>query len=224
MSYIISSGNKKPQWVPEPKAKKSAQLESLPPTDSVVEEEQDENPFFDSIKNLPGIKEQAVGLGLGEALDAAQKAIDTAKEVAVKEGVIEPGSAAPVSDAAPVAPAPESPIGEAPAVEVPIGEAPKVDEKPAEAPAEDKGGEAPKSEEKKDEAVDAVEIEIPGVVEEKGEVEKEGCGIGCGSSVADGKLMAIAKLSPENRSDLSEYWKTTLGMPADWVESMLKDY
>ena len=240
MSYIISSGNKKPQWVPEPKAKKTAQLDVV--VDEAPVQEEESSNFFDAVKDLPGIKEQATSLE--QAIETATEAVEAVKEVALAEGVIQPKQvgATPISETpAPVAPM--TPVDGAksdlPAIEAPKAEgevkpeekkdenpfakkdeAPKaegevkIEEKPADKPAEEK-------------AVDQVEIEIPGVKDDEKKddgVEKESCGMNVGASVTDGKLKAIAKLSPENRKDLGKFWKDDLGMPADWVDAMLKDY
>ncbi len=231
MSYIISAGSKKPQWVPEGKAKKVAQIDGA--IDGAVEAapQEEENPFFNAIKGLDSVKEQASSLE--QAIETATEAVEAVKEVALSEGVIQPKS---VGEAPVVAPDVAAVAIEAPKVEEKIEEAPKVEEAPkAEEkkegnPFEEKKEEAPKSEEvseakpEEKKEVDEVEIEIPGVVEEKaGEVEKEGCGMSCGASSND-KLIALAKLSPENRKDLGKFWKDDLGMPAEWVDAMLKDY
>jgi len=219
MSYIISAGNKKPQWIPEGK-KKVAQVDA-----AIIETpKEEENPFYDAIKNLDGIKEQTAGLE--QAIETATEAVEAVKEVAIAEGVIEP-------KAVEVAPAAEVAI-EAPKTEEKVEE--KVEEK-AEAKKEE-----PKAEDKKEEIVvkdgkeevkevakeektpevDEVEIEIPGVIEEEGKVEKEGCGFTTASS--NGKLIALSKLSPENRKEIAKFWRDDLGMPADYVAAMVKDY
>lgn len=93
--------------------------------------------------------------------------------------------------------------------------------------------------------VSEIEIEVPGVMEEDEdvEVEKEG-GLGCMMSdesgeektaeedsekeptVADSseEFCKFAKLSPQNRSKIADYWVNMLGYPKDYVALLTKDY
>ena len=177
MSYIISAGNKKPQWVP---AKKTAQIAGPieAPVEGVLDgvvdaapQEEDASPFFDAIKGLESVKEQASSLE--QAIETATEAVEAVKEVALSEGVIQPKSvgatpvaAPPPAIEAPAAPAVEAPGAEAPKVEEKVEEkieAPKAEEKKEGNPFAEKKEDAPKSEEKPEEKkeVDSVEIENP---------------------------------------------------------------
>lgn len=68
------------------------------------------------------------------------------------------------------------------------------------------------------------EADIPGVMDsEEGEVETEKEGMQVMMS-SDEDFCKFAKLSPQNRSKLSNYWVNMLGYPKDYVSLLTKDY
>jgi len=80
-----------------------------------------------------------------------------------------------------------------------------------------------------------VEIEVPGVMEDEvadDEVEKEGMFTTMSDESTEELTVAesseefckFAKLSPQNRSKIAEYWVNMLGYPKDYVSLLTKDY
>ncbi|MCK9434416.1 MAG: hypothetical protein M0R32_06220 [Candidatus Cloacimonetes bacterium] len=213
------------------------------PVSDIIEVE-DPNPAFDAIRTLPGFEEDVAEI---DALESGPSEVAEG-DVAAAAAVIE-DAALQIADAAKSL-AGESvsedasvledvSIGddEVAVVEIPAGlEEPETEEcevcgeeiatPPGKGmgPGEGKGdgqgdgsGECCKDEEKSE---DKDEEKSEDKDEPAEKVEKEGREA---SSKPQG-FVAIAKLSPENKKFISNYWKDILGYPPEYVDAMVTDY
>jgi len=241
MSYIVPSGKNKPQWVPSPKATKTA---SATATGEVkAEPEVEENIYFAAIKDLKSVKEaqslQESVQEAKEALDKVEVAVETIQQaVAPAVGALGapsgvPGAAEALGVGAPGAPgelgapgAPESPLGSPePSPSEALGGSPVVDEVEIElSPEAPADGVAKDGDEKKETAIPGLKSEEPKSEEPKSEEPKSEPKEEKEASSDEPKFVRLAKISPENRKDLRDYWANKLGFPKEYVDAMVADY
>jgi hypothetical protein len=244
MSLIVPAGSK-PNWFSQPKSSrlvKTAQADSATATEEEKAsqeadgEREEKDPIFDSISNLPGIKEQfepssvseeitapeipaEEPKSVGEAVSDAKEAIDSA-EVALEHAEKALGVAAP----------PE-------AADIPAGDnAPEVAAKADESEQKQEEASPPDIDDVSEEPVDAVEIEIeaepskeesgiPGLKDEDEaeDLEKESNGESKTGEAALG-FVKLGHLSPDVRKKVADYWTNDLGFPPEYVKLMVADY
>jgi hypothetical protein len=240
MAPIIPAGKKTYDWAPTPEQveKQAMGLMDDEVADIDLAEEEapieisDEDRQFDAIRDLPGIKDVADELDGAVELDEIDGPV---------EDVIESEPASDLEEAAEAAKDAIDTVVEQAEEAVAAAEGEEVAEDIAE-----EGGEISEEEDLGEETIE-IEIEevsdadsIPGIMDEDGG-EKEGCmsdDLPVVETVAEkasdgdaekwaanqGEFIRLADLSPQNRTDLVNYWQNMLGFPSEYVQAMVKKY
>jgi len=234
MSYIFPSGTKRNILADSKgfdfeklKDKDEGKEEKVDKKEDVADENkdavvEDKNLAFDSIKDLPGIKEKATGL-LDEIKEKVEEVAQVIEEKAEEAAV----ATKKVEEIAAV-------VGEKAEEKIEEKVEEKVEEVSKEEPTE---VEIEIEDEKKDVSIpgveekptEEVEIDIGKEVGPEDIVKKSKECPGCGKEICSctakskGDFVRLAKLSPKNREAVKEYW-LGLGFPKDFVEAMVRDY